>query len=273
MTTNNQLAKTDSYNELESKILELEKKLVEKEKEINKLTTRGLRVYEENQKLTANPEIAARMAEMDYQLSMAEKFIKSGAFPKMTAEQAYTTIKAGQEMGMSEVQSLNSLYCVNGSINLYGKAMVSKLTSNGYMVDYKDETPDKVTVVVTTPDGRILEETATTDDQIIQKSQAAKISMKNKLRYHGVRMILNFRLPHLIEGASDMFNQFVQHEEVSSTTHPVVAAEKKEYKRIEEHIKSAVEEKDIDALQMVEPHLHTPELQTLFDEAKKEIEG
>ena len=220
-----------------------------------------------------NNSIAIKREEMNLFMDMAKQFAKAGAFPSKSPEQLFVLMKAGQEMGMSEVQSLNSLYCVNGSINLYGKAMVSKLTSNGYMVDYKDETAQKVTVVVTTPDGKILEETATVDDQIIQKSQAAKISMKNKLRYHGVRMILNFRLPHLIEGTSDMFNQFVQHEEVSSSTHPVAAAEEKEHKRIKEHIKSSVSEKDIDKLEMVEPHLHTPELQTLFDNAKKEIEG
>lgn len=256
-------------NQYESKIIDLEKQLVEKDKEINRMTARGLKVYEENKRLTSSPEIASKFAEMEYQLAMADKFIKSGAFPKMTPEQAYTIMKAGKEMGLSEVQSLNSLYCVNGSINLYGKAMVSKLTSNGYLVNYKDETPEQVVVEVTTPKGVVLEEKATIKDQIIVKSNATKISMKNKLRFHGVRMILNFRVPHLIEGVSDMFNEYVDHKPKDSSTTTI--SDRKEQARISQHIETAVKENDLDSLLMAEEHLSTPELETQFAEAKKQI--
>lgn len=50
-----------------------------------------------------------------------------------------------------------------------------------------------------------------------------------------------------------------------------LVVEQKEQSRIAEHINKAVEENDYDALMMAEHHLSTPELQSLFDNAKTKI--
>src|SRR5680860_543132 len=199
------------------RVLELEKLLIEKNKEINSLTSRALKVHQKNEMLVSDPAIAAKMAEMDYQLAIARQFIKSGAFPKMNPEQAFTIMRAGSEMGMSEIESLNSLYVVNGSIEPYGKAMVAILKNNGWNISYNDETQSQVTVTAKKGDESITE-VVTDKDQIIQRSKAAGFAKKNKMRFHGVRMILNFHLAHLIRSTSDLFDgQYHQYEEVKES--------------------------------------------------------
>ena len=75
----------------------------------------------------------------------------------------------------------------------------------------------------------------------------------------------------VIHDAENDTVEYVDNDEVIQDAELV--AEKKEYDRVSEFIEEARKEKDIDKLLMAEDHLHTPELQTLFDNAKKEIEG
>ena len=179
------------------KLIELKNKLIEKDQELLAIKTRALKVHEKNELLTNFPEVAAEKAQMEIMLQMASKFIKSGAFPNMTPEQAYTVMKAGREMGMKDLEALNSLYIVKGSINPYGKAMTSRLTKNGYRIEYLNETSHGVDVRVFKKDnhGEIIfdaTEKVSDQDQIIKASNAAKFAKKNKMRYHGLRMIIFF---------------------------------------------------------------------------------
>jgi hypothetical protein len=198
----------------DTKLLDLEKQIIEKDKEINRMTARSLKVYQKNEMLVSDPLITAKRSEMIYQLELSDKFIKSGAFPNMSPEQAFTIIKAGQEMGMSAMESLNTLYIVKGSIQPYGKGMIAIMTKNGWTVSYQDEDVRGVTVVAE-KDGVLISERVTDKDQIIMKSNAAKFALKNKMRFHGARMILNFHLPHLIQSTSDLFEgEFHKYEDM-----------------------------------------------------------
>jgi len=148
--------------------------------------------------------VAVKRDELNLFVDMAQRFAKAGAFPSKSPEQLFVLMKAGQEMGMSEVESLNSLYIVNGKIEPYGKAMVAMLTEEGYQLSYEDETDTEVTVVAT-KDKHVIRETVKDTDQIIVNSRATKFSKKNKMRFHGIRMILNFHLAHLIRSTADLF--------------------------------------------------------------------
>lgn len=75
----------------------------------------------------------------------------------------------------------------------------------------------------------------------------------------------------VIHDAENDTVEYVDNEEVIQDAELV--AEKKEYDRVSEFIAEARKEKDLDKLMMAEDHLHTSELQTLFDQAKKDIEG
>ena len=198
----------------DTKLLDLEKQIIEKDKEINSLTSRALKVHQKNEMLTADPGMAAKMSEINYQLRLADKFIKSGAFPNMSPEQAFTVMRSGQEMGMTELQALNTLYIVKGSIEPYGKGLIAILTKNGWKISYQDEDIGGLTVVAQ-KDDEVIKERVTDKDQIIMGSKAAKFALKNKMRFHGARMILNFHLPHLIQSTSDLFEgEFHKYEEI-----------------------------------------------------------
>lgn len=229
----------DTIKDKQIEILELKNKLVTSENEIASMKVRSMKVYEENQMLKANPDIAARKAEMDYMLSMADRFIKSGAFNVKNPEQAYTIMKAGKEMGLAEVESLNALYIVNGTINFYGKHMVARLTNLGYKIQYLEESNKSLKVRVYKEDGTFDEtEKVTDDDQILLKSKAMSFAKKNKMRYHGIRMIINFHLPHHFGSVSDMMTE--EYHEVEHKIKPY------ELEQMRERIQSCDSEEELD---------------------------
>lgn len=179
-----------------------DQQIAELKEQVASLKVRGLRTYEENSMLKASPQVAMMKAKMDYDLAMATQFVKSGAFPKMSAEQVYTIMKAGEEMGLRPIEALNGLYIVNGSINPYGKFMVAKIKGNGWKIEYLNETTDRVTIRVSKGD-EAFEETVVANDPILMKSNAFKFARFSKLRYHGLRRIVSFHLAHLFGGITD----------------------------------------------------------------------
>lgn len=185
----------------EETIAELKEMIVEKEGKINKLTQRGLVVTEENNMLKSSSEISVKKAQLEYDLSVARAFNQSGALPFKNEHQIYTVMMAGKEMGLSPMRALNSLYIVKGQVRPHSSGMVSLITSNGYQIKYVDEDPTKVTVQCWRDGEMVVEEKVKDTDDLIRKSSAAKnISKKHKMRFHGVRLILTFSLPHLVAG-------------------------------------------------------------------------
>lgn len=202
-----ELTAEEATEMLQAKIAELNstnEELNKAKNEIVNIKSRALKVHEENQLLQFSPQYAEQAAEMKFHLAMAKQFTASGAFPKYNPEQIYTLIKAGSEMNMKPLESLSSLYIVNGKIEPYGKGMLAILTKNGYRIKYSNETATSCTVTVTGTDFEGTE-TVTTDDPVLKRSKAMNIAPKNKLRFHAIRMLLNFQLPHLIASSADLF--------------------------------------------------------------------
>lgn len=208
-------------DELEAMLQAKTKELIEAKEELIKvrdenksLVMRSMKVYEENAMLKSSPEISAMKAKMDYQLSMAQRFIAGKAFKVETAEQAYTLIQAGDEMGMTPVQSMQSLYIVNGNIKFWGDKMVARILDAGYSLEYLEETNHSVVVRCFRADGSFdVREKASDTDQVLKRSKAMGFAAKNKLRFHGVRMIASFHLAHLFGSVSDEFTRdFEEHQ-------------------------------------------------------------
>lgn len=191
----------------QAEIDDLTKELEETQTKLADVTTRALKVYQENKAMSVPSAYQEKQAELEYQLALADRFIKSGAFKVANAEQAFAIIRAGEEMGMTPIESLNGLYIFNGTINPYGKCMTAKISGAGYQIEYKNETKEGVTVRVYNNEGFDVSEVVHRTDEILQRSRAIKISAKNKMRYHGLRMILSFHLAHLFKGVSEAFNQ------------------------------------------------------------------
>lgn len=204
-------------------ILEKDQKIAQLEKEKASLTNRSLAVHQKNEMLMSSEDVQQKMAMLEYedkkinmQLKRAAQFAASKAFPTATPEQCLVLMQAGEEMGLSPIVSMNLLYVVNGHINPYGDKMLGYILSKGYKVEYKDEVTNhqnkneesKVTVRIYN-ETESYEETASSKDQIIIKSLvkgAASFALKNKLRFHAIRMIASFHLPHLFMGCGDNFS-------------------------------------------------------------------
>lgn len=266
---------------------ELEKMLVEKQIEANEATAkmlklqaennslinRSLRVVEENQMYKASPQLAEQMAEMEFQLKMAERFIASKAFKAQNAEQAYVMIKAGAELGLKPVEAMQALYCVNGAVKMYGDKMTARITKAGYKIQYIDEKDTEVTVKVTHVDGFEAMEKVTDKDQIIQNSKAAGFAKKNKMRFHGVRMIASFHLPHLFSSVQDEFTSDFTEWEAANPQQQLKSGidlkqidQSKERERVLAHIQKA---KSAQELEQVLSHIHEFEL---IDEYNNKLE-
>lgn len=211
------LSKEELQTMLTDKVTELANTLEEMAKlknEIVNMKARTLKVHEENQLLTNSPEYAKMAGQMKFHLEMAEKFAKSKAFPSYSPEQIYVIIKAGAEMDLKPMQSLQSLYIYNGKVEPYGKALSFFITRAGYIIKYSEETVSSVKVTVS-KDNFEASETVSTKDPILanklkgDKKAAIKFAPRQKIRYHALRMILSFHLPHLISGTPDLFENDV----------------------------------------------------------------
>jgi hypothetical protein len=242
-----------------TELIQVREQLLKTQNENADLKMRAIKVFEENEMYKASPELAAQMAEMQFQLKVANHFIASKAFKAVNAEQAYVMIKAGAEMGMKPVEAMQALYCVNGSVKMYGDKMVSRITQAGYKLEYLNETPKGVLVKVTNKEGFVAQEIVTADDPILQKSNAYKFAPKNKMRFHGVRMIASFHLPHLFNSLADEFTADFE-DEISQPTGGIDIQKidkSKERSRIADHIKNA---KSAQELEQVLDFIHENDL-------------
>lgn len=182
---------------IEQKALRLEKELLAAQQQIVKSENKVVTIKEKMDLVNLHPDIAMMEAKMDYELRLARQLIASKAFPtSMTPEQAFVLIKAGEEMGMKPMEAIKKLYIVNGAVGFHGNGLVSVLTEKGVELEYIDET-DKGVTVVAKLNGKIYKEIVKDSDQILTKSRAMTFAKKNKMRFHGVRMIANFYLAHL----------------------------------------------------------------------------
>lgn len=240
-------------------IAELNEELTKQAKENTRTENRAMKVYAENERLkaaiAAPEDLQAEIARMDYHLALAKQFTAAGAFPKMTPEQAFTIMRAGEEMGMKPMESLNGLYIVNGTIGPHGKAMPARIKKFGYNIAYISEDKEHCTVRVWKEDaaGEVTEEyreTAEANDPILAShSKFMKISPKDKMRYHALRKIINFHLPHIYSSISDLFAPAVKNIEAEEPKSMEGLKQQQRRKRVEAAIEKA---ESLDELQTVQ---------------------
>lgn len=148
--------------------------------------------------------------------SMAKVFHESRALPSTIDNEAklVMVLQAGFEMGMTPVESLHSLYIVNGTINVYGKALTRRLREHGWRVTYKDESDTSCTARVVR--GREAYE-ETYSYEMAEKSGYTKarsgefkvgwlpgMNRKLKLRYGALSIIIKSYIPDVLGSANDI---------------------------------------------------------------------
>lgn len=262
--------------EKSSENLKLQELLTSTKEQLADVKVRALNVHERNKMYEADPELAAEMARMEYHMNLANRFILSGAFKANNAEEAYVKIKAGEEMGMKPIESMQALYCTNGAVRFYGDKMLGRITKHGYKVDYLKETTKSVSVRIYHPSEDIdFDETEVVNDtdQILQKSTAAKFAKKNKMRFHGIRMIASFHLPHLFSSVEDEFTKEFREFEEGRKTNLLTGGQRsgKARDRILDQIQKAKDNLHLPTLLKVEGHKVEYDVIDEYDDALKTI--
>lgn len=153
---------------------------------------------------------------------MAQTFYISKAIPSHfdNVAKVVAAMQVGLEMGMKPMEALNSLYPVNGSWNIWGKALTRRLREHGYTPRYLEETSEFCRAEVTkgnksSPNFESYEDTFhyidavasgwTTDRDNKQKpGWLPGQNRKLKLRYGVLSSIIKSYIPEVLGAANDI---------------------------------------------------------------------
>lgn len=149
---------------------------------------------------------------------MSQVFFTSHAIPGYIANapQLMMIIQAGYEMGMKPLEAMKSLYMVNGSINLWGSALIRRLREHGWVVGYKMSTENEGTCVATVTKGKesysesysftSAEKSGYTKDSKgnLKVGWRVGVNRNLKLRYGAISMIIKSYIPEVLGSASDV---------------------------------------------------------------------
>ncbi len=146
--------------------------------------------------------------------ALANDLIKSKAIPKCweTAEQVFVGLQTGLEMGMTPMEAMNSLYVVNGAVNVWGKATTRRLKVHDWDIEYSDESQETCTATITKGD-KTYTATMTFADAEASKyttdnSGKLKIGWRpgvnriKKLRYGALSMLISGYVPEVLGSAA-----------------------------------------------------------------------
>lgn len=157
-----------------------------------------------------NPDIYRQM------MVMSKHFAASKALPVGFDNEfkVLVALQAGQEMGMKPFETLQSLYFVNGSLNIWGKATVLRLRRHGWKIEYTNESDKAVTSTVSKGKEQYTD-TYTFDDAeksgyTRDKYKSLKVgwreglNRKLKLRYGVLSLIIKSYLPEVLGSANNI---------------------------------------------------------------------
>lgn len=179
---------------------------------------------------------------------VANDFFNSQALPKhiQNPTQAFVTIITGAEMGLKPMESIQSLYIINGIITLWGKAVPKALKRHNFKFKFLDEDQEHCHVVVwkgtgmnkPADDDEQYEDTFYFKDAVdsgytVDNYGKIKVGWKPgqnrklKMRYNVLSGLIKTYIPEVLDGVSDIAEvaqDYIEAEEVSATT-PATAQE------------------------------------------------
>lgn len=142
--------------------------------------------------------------------ALAQDFIDSKAIPACwtSSAQVLVGLQAGLEMGMSPMESMNSLYVVNGAVNVWGKATTRRIKEHGWSIEYTDETQETCTATVKRGREKYTETFTFSDADLSgytrDSSGRLKIgwregmNRRKKLRYGVLAFIISTHIPEVL---------------------------------------------------------------------------
>lgn len=177
----------------------------------------GITVRDTKETSLMNPEVYVQMK------ILANDFISSKAIPQcwQSAAQVLVGLQTGLEMGMTPMESMNSLYVVNGAVNIWGKAVTKRLRVHGYKIKYSGETTEQVTATLTKGDEKysftFKYADAVTSGYTVDRYGKDKFGWSLgqnrllKLRYGALSTLLKTEVPEVlgpINGIAEIENDF-----------------------------------------------------------------
>lgn len=152
------------------------------------------------------------IAKWEVMKRMSEDMVKSGALP--SKDNAYTIMikmQAGREMGLKPLESIKSLYIVNGVVSIWGSAVIRRLREHGWKIKY-EEKQDSCTATVykeeeeytdtfTFEDAR---KSGWTGGSSLKPGWVDGVNRQLKLRYGVISKILKTYIPEVLGSASDL---------------------------------------------------------------------
>lgn len=192
---------------------------------------------------------------------MADTLIESKALPQyiQNKEQAIVVMQAGFEMGMKPLESLNSLYLVNGQITIWGKALVKRFKVHGWTLSYKDK-KDETTVTATN------KKTGETVSESMSFKEAEKSNYTRgrdgklkfgwqegtnrilKLRYGALNKMLKTQLPEVLDsaqGVAEVYQDSMSPDQYAKAQEGEVVLEKKLDDDLVKRINEAKDQKEL----------------------------
>lgn len=145
--------------------------------------------------------------------ALAQDFIKSKAIPTVwqSAEQVLVGLQTGAEMGMKPMEAMNSLYPVNGAINVWGKATTRRLKEHGWTIKYTNETQVACTATVSKGKEKYTETFTFAEAEAsgYTKDSYGKLKIgwrdgmnrRKKLRYGVLSLIIATEIPEVLGSA------------------------------------------------------------------------
>jgi len=137
---------------------------------------------------------------------IAKTFLNAGAMPKGidTAPKLMVILQAGREAGLSPIESLNSLYFVNGKVAMYGEAVPLQVLRAGHEIEWGTCNAETATVTITRGDtGKSMTTTFTMADARSRGYTNNPIYQKypeNMLKWRALSMTAKFICPDALRG-------------------------------------------------------------------------
>lgn len=144
--------------------------------------------------------------------ALANDFIASKAIPSVweSASQVLVGLQTGVEMGMKPMEAMNSLYPVNGAINVWGKATTRRLKEHGWTIRYSNENQESCTATVTRGKEKYTETYTFTDAEAsgytkdkygLKVGWRPGMNRRKKLRYGVLSLIISTYIPEVLGSA------------------------------------------------------------------------
>lgn len=153
-------------------------------------------------------QLSPQLQDLQTLSTIAGKLCLSEALPACykNAANVLVALQTGAEMGLKPMQSLNSLYIVNGKIQIWGSSQVQLLKAHGWKIQIKEHTDKICTITINNREGDEFTYSSTFEE-LPAGSKAKSFAPKEKLYYHVISRLIRFYVPEVLGGMSNLYNE------------------------------------------------------------------